>query len=53
VAPTEIRQYADRDTWAAFDIWNASAAIFARMLTESTLESEALKEWINSLAEQK
>jgi hypothetical protein len=52
VAPTEIRRYADRDTQAAFDMWKAGAAHVACMVTESTLGTDALRERINSFAEQ-
>jgi hypothetical protein len=51
VSPTDIRKYADRDTQAAFDAWNAGAVSVARIVTESTLETDALRERINSLTE--
>jgi len=35
VLPTEIRAYADRQTQAAFDAWNAGTAHVARIITES------------------
>jgi hypothetical protein len=45
VSPTHVRTYADSDTQAAFDAWNAGAAgRRARTLNESTLETEALRE---------
>jgi hypothetical protein len=50
VLPAANRVYADRETQAAFDAWNAGAASVARMLTESTLETEALRERIKALA---
>jgi hypothetical protein len=52
VSPTGIRQYADRDTQAAFEMWNAGAASVARMVTESTLDTEALREKLLSLAKE-
>jgi hypothetical protein len=50
VLPAANRVYADRDTQAAFDAWNAGAASVARMITESTLETEALREKLLKLA---
>lgn len=50
VLPAENRVYADSQTQAAFDAWNAGAAHVARMLTESTLETPALRERIRQLA---
>ena len=50
VSPTAIRKYADRDAQAAFDAWNAGAAGVARILTESTLETEALREKLLAFA---
>jgi hypothetical protein len=50
VVPTANRTYADRQTQAAFDAWNAGVQSLARMLTESTLETQALREHIRKLA---
>jgi hypothetical protein len=50
VSPIPARTYADRDTQAAFDMWNAGAAHVARMVTESTLETEALREKLLAFA---
>jgi hypothetical protein len=50
VSPSDIRQYADPYTQAAFDAWNAGAASVARKLTESTLETDPLRELIRELA---
>jgi hypothetical protein len=44
VVPCPIRQYADRATQEAFRVWKASAANTARMVTETTLDTEALRE---------
>lgn len=44
VSPCPLRQYADRDTQKAFEAYQAGAADTARMFTESTLETEALRE---------
>jgi hypothetical protein len=44
VVPCPLRQYADRDTQAAFEAWMAGAANTARMATEPTLETEALRD---------
>jgi hypothetical protein len=50
VFPVADCVYADRHTQAAFDAWNAGAASGSRMLTESTLETEAFREKIRQLA---
>jgi hypothetical protein len=50
VLPTENRVYADRQTQAAYDAWKAGAASVARMNTESTLETPALRGKIRELA---
>jgi hypothetical protein len=50
MSPSPNRMYADRQTQAASDAWNAGAKSLARMLTESTLETEALREKIRELA---
>ena len=44
VSPCPLRQYAERDTQAAYEAWRAGAAHTARMVTDSTLEAEALRE---------
>jgi hypothetical protein len=44
VLPAPNRAYADRDTQAAFEAWNGCGRYLARMLTESTLDTEALRE---------
>jgi hypothetical protein len=50
VFPAADRIYADRQTQAAFDAWKAGSANTAQMLTESTLETEPLRERIKGLA---
>jgi len=50
VSPIPTRFYADMQTQAAFDVWNAGAAYVARMVTESTLETEALREKLLTIA---
>jgi hypothetical protein len=42
VSPSETRQYADRRTQEAFEVYKAGQQNVARMITESTLETEAL-----------
>jgi len=37
-------------TEVAFDVWNSGAGYVARMVTESTLETEALREKLLALA---
>jgi hypothetical protein len=49
VLPTPHRVYADRQTQAAYEAWTAGAASVARMFTDSTLETEALRERIRRL----
>jgi hypothetical protein len=51
VFPDSTRIYADMRTQTAFEFWNAGAASLARMLMESALETEALREKIRELAE--
>jgi len=46
VVPSDIRQYADRETQAAFDAWNAGAQSVARMLTESSIYTEAPRRFV-------
>jgi len=50
VAQSNLRTYADRDTQAAYEAWNSGAADTARMATESTLETEALREKLQTIA---
>jgi hypothetical protein len=50
VSPISTRIYADLQTQTAFDIWNAGAAYVACMVTESTLETEALCDKLKALA---
>jgi len=50
VLPDSKRVYADRYTQELFETWNAGAAYPARMLTESTVETPALREKIRELA---
>ena len=50
VSPDKLRAYADRATQDAFDMWKAGAAYVARMVTESTLETGALREKLLALA---
>jgi hypothetical protein len=45
-----IRIYADRETQVGFDAFNAGARSVARMLTESTLETQAFREKLLELA---
>jgi hypothetical protein len=51
VLPAENRTYADPDTQKLYEAWNGGQRSLARMLTESTLETEALRERIRDLAE--
>ncbi len=50
VLPAANRAYADRDTQAAFDAWNGCGRYLARMITESTLETAALREKLLAFA---
>lgn len=50
VLPAADRLYADRLTQEIYDAWNAGSANTARMLTDSMLETEALRERIQALA---
>jgi hypothetical protein len=50
VSPVPTRTYADRVTQDAFDMWSAGAAHTARMVTESTLDTEALREKLKDIA---
>jgi hypothetical protein len=51
VSPVPARTCVDRDTQAVFDAWNSGAASVARMLTESTLETDPLRELICKLTD--
>jgi hypothetical protein len=48
VFPSDIRSYADRQTQAVFEAWNGGARSLAKLLTESTLETEALRKILTS-----
>jgi hypothetical protein len=48
--PSPDRRYADRDTQAAFDAWDAGCRYVALIMTESTLETKALREKMQALA---
>jgi hypothetical protein len=50
VSPTDIRIYADVRTQNAYEAWRDGASTVARMITESTLETPALREKIRELA---
>jgi hypothetical protein len=50
VASTPDRKYADRQTQAAFDAWDAGCRYVAMIVTESTLETEALCDKLKALA---
>jgi hypothetical protein len=50
VVPTDIRKYADRDTQAAYEAYKAGAADSVRMVTESTLNTEALRQELLAIA---
>jgi hypothetical protein len=49
--PAADRTYADRQTQAVYDAYRAGAAEVARMVTESTLETEVLREKLLALAQ--
>jgi hypothetical protein len=51
VSPCPLRQYADSATQKAFGAYQTGAASTARMVTESTLETEALREKVFSAVE--
>ena len=51
VCPDRTRVYADRRTQEAFDAWNAGASSVARMVTESTIETQPLIERMRELAD--
>jgi hypothetical protein len=53
VVPSDIRQYACKLTQAAYDAWKAGAQSVARMLTESTLETPALREKLIAASERR
>jgi hypothetical protein len=48
--PCPLRQYADIVTQKAFEAYQAGAADTARLVTQSTLETEALREKLKALA---
>jgi hypothetical protein len=50
VVPCPLRQFADRETQKAFEVYQGGAANTARMVMESTLETEALREKLVSIA---
>ncbi len=50
VVPAPDRVYADRQTQAAYEMWQHGAATVARMVAESTLDTPALREKILALA---
>jgi hypothetical protein len=50
MVPCPLRQYADRDTQKAYERYKAGAANSARMVTQSTLETEALREKLLAIA---
>ena len=50
VSPSETRIYADRRTQEAYDAYRAGQRSVARMITEATLETEALRERIKQFA---
>jgi len=50
VSTTSTRIYADRRTQEAYDTWTAGAHHVARMITEFTLETDALRKRIRTLS---
>ena len=50
VSPYPLRQYADRDTQAAYKAWMAGAANVAGVATESTSETGVSREKLLSIA---
>jgi hypothetical protein len=50
VLPCPLRQYANIQTQCAYEAWCAGARVVARMVTESTLDTEALREKLLGLA---
>ena len=50
VCPSPIRQYADPDTQKLFEAWTAGARVVARMVTESMLDTEALRAKLLAIA---
>jgi hypothetical protein len=50
VVPAENRTYADRQTQAAYEAYRAGTAEFARLITESKLETQALRDKVRALA---
>ena len=51
VSPCAARAYADSRTQEVFEAWSASAAHFARMITDSTIETPALIEKVRGMAD--
>jgi len=49
VCPSDIRTYADRETQTAYAAWKDGAAQTARMMTQSTLETDTLREQLQPL----
>jgi len=50
VSPCELRAYADRSTQEAFKAYKAGQREVARMVTESTIETDALRDRLLELA---
>ena len=50
VSPCPLRQYADPQTQAAFNAWTAGGRKVARMVTTTTLDTEALREKLLAIA---
>jgi hypothetical protein len=50
VSPTETRTYADRRTQEAFEAFSAGESNLARALTDSTFETEVMRERVYGMA---
>jgi len=50
VSPCPLRQYADRETQKAFVAWTAGGRIIAEMVMDCTLDTEALRENLLTIA---
>lgn len=50
VVPAADRTYADSRTQEVYEAWRSGGGTVARMLAESTIETEALREKIRGLA---
>jgi hypothetical protein len=50
VLPAANRTYADRQTQVVYEAYKACAADTARIVTQSTLETEALREKLTAIA---